>query len=228
MDDDVRIARLDVERYGIPKRDYVAWVEQRRAALAHGIPFRFGLLAWRLWWMSELRHRGEGACRGKRRGMFRMSRIDKSGAYEPGNVVCAEVMPKPKPLPATVSPRSAMMREWHRTHECYLRGRAGEAHPRAKPVIDHDGVRWGSLTLAISAHKTTWPVARRRLRTGEWCHAPMPEKPPGAARRPRKVPVRTPDGEFASMAEAAQAHGVTKSRVYQLVREGRPGWEIVE
>ena len=144
-------ARAEQAMYAIPERDFRSWIAQRDTAKARGIPFNFSLLAWRLWWQSQL------------------ARIGDRGAYETDNVQCI-----------TLAQNSA-----------------------DQPRETRDAAR-------IKAAHT------RQSRTG----AHLRER----GKHPRSKPVITPLGRFASVALAADAHGITRQGAHHHVTRGSKGW----
>jgi len=170
-DNPVRIARADQATYGIPERDYQAWRSQYNSAKRRGIPFRFSLLGWRIWWQGELAKLGPDAKRGNRVGCYMMARKRDRGAYEHGNVYAATPRDNARDIPADV--RVAMTEQ--ATAACKARGKPrgvhlkvrGDGHPKSHAVMTPAG-RFGSIALASEAHGITRAGGLHRVRTGVW------------------------------------------------------------
>ena len=183
IDPDLQAARYQRETFGIPDYAVKAWLAHRQSAAARGIPFRFTLLQWHLWWKSELRLLGPAAKRGRRRGEYVMARLGDSGAYEPGNV--RALTPAENHADRSDDARAvaadkvrATVKWWrqvldgtgleafHRTTGDHLRVR-GDGHPRSKAVVTPLG-RFGSIALASEAHGFTRQAGHYAVKRGQW------------------------------------------------------------
>lgn len=162
-------ARLHQQKYGIPERDFLAWKAQRDSAEHRGIPFRFSLLAWRMWWMVKLRQFGAEAKRGKRRDQYVMARIKDHGAYEADNVRCISpgdnFRDRRSADVAVAVLRTTVTRAAKGSPRGFhLRGR-GDDHPKSRAVITPLG-RYGSIALAADAYGITRQAAFYRVTRG--------------------------------------------------------------
>ncbi len=178
-DPEIAAALAQRDIHGISRRDFDAWRAQWHSAKRRGIPFRFTLLGWVLWWHSELARLGAGAERGRRRGQYVMGRIGDSGAYEPGNVLAqtpaenARQRPDEAVVAATARTTRARRADGHprgfnlRVH--------GAGHPRSRAVWTPDG-RFASVTLAAAHYGLTPQGASLRAREGRegWRYAVIP------------------------------------------------------
>lgn len=173
QDSDDRLSRAyaDMETYGIPNRVYQAWLAQYHSAKRRGIPFLFSLLAWHLWWKSELRKLGPDAQRGRGRCQYVMARKRDRGAYEPGNVKA--VHPKDNAADRDPDEKAATAEKVRATR--LARGKPlgvhlmvrGDGHPRSMAVITSLG-RFGSIALASEAHGITRAGGHYRVKRGQW------------------------------------------------------------
>ena len=164
-------AQWERDAYGIPEYVYQAWRSQRGNAAARGIPFRFGLLQWRLWWVEALAAIGPHAQRGLRRGQYMMCRHGDAGAYEPGNVYAGTARDNQRGVPADTRQRKAeRIRATREANVCplgqHLRVR-GDGHPRSHAVLTPAG-RFGSIALASEAHGFSRTTGLMRVRAGVW------------------------------------------------------------
>lgn len=161
-------ADLESDRYAIPayvKRQYLA---QKHSSAQRGIVFDFTLLRWHLWWKAELAKIGPDAKRGRRRGEYVMARIGDQGAYEVGNVYCATAEQNIADQDRNRQ-RHSLLATWQRRkaagERCWLEGKRGELHPKARAVVTPLG-RFGSAALAAEAHGMTRQAASRKAREG--------------------------------------------------------------
>lgn len=158
-------ARAEMAAHRIPRADYFAWKAQRQTALYRGIPFRFGLLAWREWWLLELAKLEPGEWRGRRRDQYGMARFNDAGAFEPGNVLCLrherQMRNRPPELRRQVTEKARRTRaqSGHSWGE-HLKVR-GDGHPKSHAVLTPVG-RFGSMALAAEAFGVT------RQTVGSW------------------------------------------------------------
>src|SRR5690606_15804220 len=67
-------------------RDREAFRMHKVNAKTRGVPFRFTFEQWLAWWTAT----GHYHERGTSRGQYVMARRGDQGAYEPGNVYCAQ------------------------------------------------------------------------------------------------------------------------------------------
>lgn len=162
---DIASARAQQAAHGISERDFQAWRAQWHSAKRRGIPFRFSLLGWALWWHAELSRLGEGAARGRRRGQYVMGRIGDSGAYEPGNVLA--MLPVENVRHRTDQSIADATEQATRTRAARGRPRGynlrirGDGHPRSRAVVTPAG-RFGSLALAAEHYGLTRQGAGQR------------------------------------------------------------------
>lgn len=170
-DDTLARARADRETYGIPDRVYRAWKSQYQSAKQRKIPFKFSLLAWHLWWKTELRWIGPDAQRGRGRCQYVMARKRDRGAYEPGNV--RAVLPAENAAERTPENKSEAAEKGRQTRIArghplggHLKVR-GDGHPRSMAVVTPLG-RFGSIALAAEAHGITRAGGHYRVKRGMW------------------------------------------------------------
>ena len=159
---DLEHAKQDRLTYGISSRAFEAWREQRYSAKRRGIPFRFTLLSWWLWWRSNLPN---GATRGRRRGEYVMARKGDAGAYEPENVICITAAENLQAVDK--NKRSSSCRETWRNkmasgYVSHLSNR--ERHPCRKEVKTPLG-QFESASLAAEAHGIPKRTAQRLARS---------------------------------------------------------------
>lgn len=158
------------ETYGIPRREFEAWIAHRDNAKRRGIPFRFSLLQWRVWWRLNL---PAGSSRGRKRGQYVMARLGDRGAYEAGNVECItqasnlramDRLTLSQAIKAAHARRKAAGIPHHFTANRTI-------HPRARPVTTPLG-SFASAALASEAHGITGTHAARLAKGGVkgWCY----------------------------------------------------------
>lgn len=152
------------ETYAIPRRDFEAWIAHRDNSARRGIPFRFTLLQWRLWWRLRL---PAGAARGRKRDQFVMARIGDHGAYELGNVECVtqtenmqaiDRVTLSQAIKAAHARRKAAGIPHHFTADRTI-------HPRARAVETPLG-RFVSAALAAEAHSCSGTHGARLAKSG--------------------------------------------------------------
>lgn len=162
----VRQATLDADRYSIPRYVYQSWRMKYHDAKQRGIGFTFTLLQWHIWWMTELRIKGHNAKRGRGIGLFMMCRIGDAGDYSPSNVYCGTAAENNADAAKHVD-FAEMRRKWHETHECHLKGKRGDEHPKSRAVLTSEG-RYGSIALASEAAGISRQAGFYRVRSGKW------------------------------------------------------------
>lgn len=174
LDLSTETARRHQAIYAIPERDFLAWKAQRDAAKRRGIPFRFTLLGWRVWWRLQLKLLGPDAARGRSRSQYVMARLGDKGAYEVGNVRCVTAERNAADIdPTSIS--NGLLSSWARRKAagevCHLAVR-GAGHPRSKPVMTPRG-RFESAALAADAFGITRQYASQLARMGQqgWSRA---------------------------------------------------------
>lgn len=168
---DLRRARWECQVYAIPAYVYRAWQSHKASATSRGIPFRFGVLQWHLWWLEALAKHGPNARRGLRRGEFMMCRHGDAGAYEPGNVFAGTAADNQRDMPDAARQirfeRAQDRRKINGTQlGKHLKVR-GDGHPRSMAVITPMG-RFGSIALASEAHGFSRVTGMNRVRSGQW------------------------------------------------------------
>lgn len=174
---DVARARQDQATYGISERDYQAWRAQMHSANCRGIPFRFTLLGWSIWWRIELKKIGPHAMRGRQRDCYVMARKGDRGPYEPANVKCIKPLESardrdPDDKAAAVVRIAAVRAANGHPLGQHLRVR-GDGHPKSKAVLTPAG-RFGSIALAADHYGITRAGASLRVKRGAegWTYAP--------------------------------------------------------
>ena len=165
------------DRHAIPAYMRRSYQSHAHSSKSRGIPFAFTILGWCLWWKHELARIGPHARRGLQRGQYVMARKGNQGAYEPGNVEC--ILATDNTAQARPRMAEAVKAAWARRkaagERCWLEGRRGDAHPRAKAIVTPLG-RFGSAALAAEAHGITRQAAARKARAGRdgWQVEPGP------------------------------------------------------
>ena len=159
-------ARWQCDALGIPEREYQAWRTQQHNAKRRGIPFDFTLYAWWMWWRRELAKIGPHATRGLKRGEYMMCRHGDVGPYAEWNVFCGTAKDNQQDVaPEQKIGRRERMIQWHSTHESWLKGRFGAAHPSSKPVVTPLGT-FPSAADAGRAHGITRQAVSIAIRDG--------------------------------------------------------------
>jgi hypothetical protein len=168
-------AKWQQTAFGLPEYTYQAWHSQYNSAKRRGIAFNFTLFAWHSWWQRELAKIGPHAKRGLRKGEYMMCRIADQGAYEDGNVYAGTAKQNQQDIENDIDrsiQRRLRMKAWHATHDCWLDGRRGDAHPKSRAVNTPKG-RFGSLALAGEAFGITRQavLAKVRKKVAGWSYA---------------------------------------------------------
>lgn len=132
-----------------PRKAFVAYHAQRRAAKRRGIAWEFTLEEWWAWWQRD----GNWKCRGREKDQIVMARFGDAGAYRPNNVFAATPRQNlsDRALVDLLKRAEAAKRHWSaRTPEQNASlpiFQKGEAHPRARPVLTPAG-RFGNAREA--------------------------------------------------------------------------------
>lgn len=203
---------------GMPRAALLAYRGQRKNADRRGIAWRFSLSEWWQWWCVD----GRWERRGRGREALVMARNGDCGAYEPNNVHVATGVENhaevPRPKRSEASFRAAQT----------LLAQTGSRSAKARPVITPDG-SFPSAAAAGLAHGIAPGGAAQRaksLRFG-WRYADADPSEVRIDRRIRRA-VITPLGHFATMADAARAHGMTTQGAEYRAKRGRCGWRLAQ
>lgn len=179
---DISAARHQQVTHCISERDFQAWRAQWHSAKRRGIPFRFSLLGWVLWWHGELARLGVGAQRGRQRGQYVMGRIGDSGAYELGNVLAMvpaeNARQRTDEAVAAATAKANAIRTANGKPRGYNLRVRGDGHPRSRAVVTPAGC-FGSVALAAEHYGLTRQGAAYRAREGRdgWRFADLPTTP---------------------------------------------------
>jgi hypothetical protein len=166
---EIKAAAAQRDIHGISDRDFQAWRAQWHSAKRRGIPFRFTLLGWVLWWHGELARIGDGAARGRRHGQYVMGRIGDSGAYEPGNVLAMppheNARQRTDRAVVAATAKTTAARAAKGTPRGYNLRVRGDGHPKSRAILTPAG-RFGSIALAAEHYGLTRQGAGLRAREG--------------------------------------------------------------